>query len=349
MKTRLFSFFCCILAAANGWANNIQLAIPAARYCLIENPFDAAGGNTLLNVFGAQLQDGTVVYFWSCSDADPITNMVQFLETGTTYIYDSSINNDGPATSWWNADETIQINPNNILLNPGQGVFIMIPVAFMLNFNGAPKVPVLPAALPCGCGHYNLLGLQAAAAGTYQNITGLAPAEGAQVLTWNGAGLMPYTFSGGTWSPNAPVVPLGAAAFFFVPCCPAFPCPPDIVARSCTNIPVYYAPPAASSCGDVTVVCTPPSGSLFAPGTTTPVHCVATDTGGHSASCDFTVTVTGPEVTITHTITITWTGGGILQQADQLNGSWTDVPGGDVSPCILPAGAAARFYRVRCD
>ena len=359
MKMRLFSILCLILTVASGWANIIQVAIPGSVWCLVENPLDAAGGNNLINVFGAQLPDGTVLHFWACSDADPVTNTWQFTESGFDAIYDSKGGMDPPALSWWNANFAPLVPPPNLVfVNPSEGVFIFSPVAFVLNFNGNDHVPVLPAALPCQCGHYNLLSPQAivGAFTLYENVTGLAPAEGAQVLIWNpfSANFARYTYSGGAWSPNTPTFPLGMAAYFLVPCnagCINFPTPPDLVVSSCSNTPVFYAPTASSTCcgGAVAVVCTPPSGSVFALGTTTPVHCVATDGNGNSASRDFTVTVQGPVLTITPTITITWTGGGVLQEADQLNGPWTDVPSGDVSPCTLPAGAAAKFYRVRCN
>ena len=75
---------------------------------------------------------------------------------------------------------------------------------------------------------------------------------------------------------------------------PVINCPSNIVVSSaCTNVPVFYTPTATDACcgSNVTVVSTPPSGSFFAPGTTTPVSCMATDCHGNSNSCTFTVTV----------------------------------------------------------
>ncbi|HJQ22516.1 MAG TPA: HYR domain-containing protein [Blastocatellia bacterium] len=58
------------------------------------------------------------------------------------------------------------------------------------------------------------------------------------------------------------------------------------------NSLVYnYTPPAATdNCPGVTVACSPPSGSVFALGTTT-VSCTATDAGGNTANCSFAVSV----------------------------------------------------------
>ncbi len=66
----------------------------------------------------------------------------------------------------------------------------------------------------------------------------------------------------------------------------------EFVVNSCTNVPVYYNATASSStCTNVTVVCTPPSGTSFAPNSTNMVKCVATDCCGNSNSCSFTVVV----------------------------------------------------------
>jgi uncharacterized repeat protein (TIGR03803 family) len=74
---------------------------------------------------------------------------------------------------------------------------------------------------------------------------------------------------------------------------PAITCPSNIVVNACTNIQVFYTPTASDLCcgSNVTVVCSPPSGNYFAPGTITPVNCVATDCNSNSNSCTFTVTV----------------------------------------------------------
>ena len=52
----------------------------------------------------------------------------------------------------------------------------------------------------------------------------------------------------------------------------------------------YPAPTVTDNCAGTSVVCTPPSGSVFGLGVTT-VSCVATDAVGNTASCSFTVTV----------------------------------------------------------
>ncbi len=72
-------------------------------------------------------------------------------------------------------------------------------------------------------------------------------------------------------------------------------CPSNIVVTSCRSLLVYYSVTATSpACSPVNVICTPPSGSLFAPGTVTTVNCSAVDSCRHSCTCSFTVTVTMP-------------------------------------------------------
>ena len=57
---------------------------------------------------------------------------------------------------------------------------------------------------------------------------------------------------------------------------------------------VSYAVSASDACDPApVVVCTPPSGSSFRPGTVT-VTCLATDAGGNTNGCTFTVTVQNP-------------------------------------------------------
>ena len=46
------------------------------------------------------------------------------------------------------------------------------------------------------------------------------------------------------------------------------------------------------------------------------------------------------------TVTITWTGAGVLQSANSLSGPWTDVAGA-TSPLTVPANQAAQFARIR--
>ena len=74
--------------------------------------------------------------------------------------------------------------------------------------------------------------------------------------------------------------------------CLQIQCWTNMVLTSCSNVPVYYNPTATDTCcSNWTVVCTPPSGSVFSPDTVNTVTVVATDDCGNSNSCSFTVNV----------------------------------------------------------
>lgn len=81
---------------------------------------------------------------------------------------------------------------------------------------------------------------------------------------------------------------------------PVVSCPSPMLIQTLTGaaIPVSYPQPEASdNCPGVAAVCTPASGTTF-PVSATTVSCVATDAGGATASCAFTVTVTASEIPV---------------------------------------------------
>ena len=55
---------------------------------------------------------------------------------------------------------------------------------------------------------------------------------------------------------------------------------------------------------------------------------------------------TGIKANADGTVTITWTGAGVLQSGASLSGPWTDVAGA-TSPLTVPANQAAQFARIR--
>ena len=48
-----------------------------------------------------------------------------------------------------------------------------------------------------------------------------------------------------------------------------------------------------------------------------------------------------------NTSTITWTGGGVLEESDAVTGPWTAVGGSPTSPATVNNAAMKKFYRVR--
>jgi hypothetical protein len=75
---------------------------------------------------------------------------------------------------------------------------------------------------------------------------------------------------------------------------PTLSCPANITSStapgSCSKVVNYAVPVASDNCEGATVICAPPSGSIFNKGTTT-VTCTATDATGNKANCSFTVTI----------------------------------------------------------
>jgi hypothetical protein len=77
---------------------------------------------------------------------------------------------------------------------------------------------------------------------------------------------------------------------------PAITCPDNISVEfnSEAGAWVTFTPAATDLCSVVTIVCSPPSGSTFAIGTTN-ILCTATDASGNAESCSFLVTVLGAQ------------------------------------------------------
>ena len=130
---------------------------------------------------------------------------------------------------------------------------------------------------------------------------------------------------------------------------PVIQCPADLMLTACgTNGAVgNFNVTATDNCpGPVTVVCTPPSGSIFPAGTNT-VLCMASDAAGNLSQCSFQVIVlAGSQLGIQQAIILNWSCGSTLQSSDDPNGPWTDVPGA-ASPYAVAVGGVKKFYRVR--
>ncbi|MBI5914487.1 MAG: HYR domain-containing protein [Bacteroidetes bacterium] len=75
---------------------------------------------------------------------------------------------------------------------------------------------------------------------------------------------------------------------------PVITCPADISqstdAGDCTAVVTWATPTAVDNCANVTITCTPPSGTAFPVGDST-VVCIAEDASGNRDTCEFVVTV----------------------------------------------------------
>jgi hypothetical protein len=73
---------------------------------------------------------------------------------------------------------------------------------------------------------------------------------------------------------------------------PTVTCPANVSIVSNTCVTNAYTSPAGNdNCPNVTVVCVPPPGTCFEPGTVTTITCTATDAAANKANCTFTVTI----------------------------------------------------------
>ncbi len=104
-------------------------------------------------------------------------------------------------------------------------------------------------------------------------------------------------------------------------------CPQNIV-TNCASGAGQYVNYSVSICNsNYSLVCTPPPGGLFPPGTTT-VDCKAVGPQGLVDECRFNITVNCARLgtTLSGTnITISWSGNGVLQKAATLAGPWITV------------------------
>jgi len=132
---------------------------------------------------------------------------------------------------------------------------------------------------------------------------------------------------------------------------PAIQCPTNLTILTCTNYAVVHYGVVATDDGDndVTLVCTPPSGSTLPLGVTT-VTCIARDDCGRTDACTFTVNVR----TITPRLTVSAVSGGILlswpddaelEEATDVDGPWQVDPDAR-SPHRVAAARAQRFFRL---
>ena len=264
MKIILSAFVGYLLATSSSLAN-YTISIPTGIHPianLLNN-----GGNTLQEVLPG-IPNGTVIEKWNC--------------TGYT-------TNTMVAGVW---------TPAGATLKPGEGAFIVnnSGASFNVTFTGTPPVPVLPPPLPCGCGQLNFLACQTNEIGTFENIMGFPPPDGAQVYVYNNGGFSVTTFDqfSQAWSPFDPALQPGQPAFFKIPACstaPSMTCatnktvsgcsawnfdsPTNIIVNCYTNYPLTFS--TVTNSGPCPLVTTR--------------TWLITDICGNTNSCSQTVTV----------------------------------------------------------
>jgi len=130
-------------------------------------------------------------------------------------------------------------------------------------------------------------------------------------------------------------------------------CPSNLIVN-CTSPEgaiVTYVVPARTACNTpLPVTCNPPPGTLFKPGNTL-VTCSATNDFGKLVTCEFIVTVrclTG-QPTRAGGLTISWTGGGVLEATDRIGNRWVPLPNATSPFPVQATGQQQQFFRVRYD
>lgn len=173
--------------------SSYSITFPAGVFELIANQLDNGSGNKISTLLSS-LPNKSTVTEWNCASLVTSTK-----NAGT-----------------WSTDYT---------LAPGQGAFVKSASTVTVTFSGTPVCPPSTNTL-CPCGTESLLSYGLDCPGTYEDITGLQPQEGSTVRRWNGSGYTINTFTGGAWTLGAPVLNVGAAAYFLIPCPTNPPVPP---------------------------------------------------------------------------------------------------------------------------
>lgn len=152
-------------------------------------------------------------------------------------------------------------------------------------------------------------------------------------------------FSSSTPDPN-PLNNVATATVIVTNPAPTITCPGSITQVNdpgkCSATVNFFTPIAVDNCPIFNVACTPPSGSNFAIGTTG-VTCIATDAGGATATCSFSVTVTDVErITIVcpSNVSVTAPSGQCSPPVNFVAPSVIDnCPGANFS-CVPPSGSS---------
>jgi len=144
-------------------------------------------------------RDGDTLVFYNCANDSFITNV--FNSALPTGFADYTKTNSVPAP----------------VLTPGLGFIYNALNSNSVTFSGAPNAPVLPPILVCGEGNFYYMARQTNDLGTYENITGFYPADGAQVQTLENGSFVTNAFLNGAWTLGEPTLPVGIAANIFIP------------------------------------------------------------------------------------------------------------------------------------
>ena len=226
---RLLAGIILMASSTNSRAN--QTVILHAQYNLVSCQVNGTGGNNVNNASFLQVPstlsdpyggDNAVLLVANC-----LNNSFATYQYFTGPDADNYFFTFGSSPGWYDANGNLA---NNVIWHPGRGMFIKKPTSgsATITLNGTTPTPILPPTNYCGCDKLSLLGTQTPnVSGTYENVLGISPLPGAQVLRYNGVGYDTYTNSCSGWSPSIPILTTNEAAYFFVPCNSNLCCPPQ--------------------------------------------------------------------------------------------------------------------------
>ncbi len=209
MKTLLLGAVFSAAFAISTYAASVTVTVPEG-FSALANPFNNSSNNAnlVLTVASGYL-DGSTIFVRDCSG-----NYQQ-------YYLDSTAN---CPTCPFPVESSGDEEP---ILAPGRGFYLLnAEAATSITFTGTVPTAIYPNPYFCGCGEYSLLGSLNTNSSSYQDYTGMAPQEGAQVLFYiSGQPAIPYTaqnytiytFTNGAWSPTNPPLSICHAALFYVP------------------------------------------------------------------------------------------------------------------------------------
>lgn len=198
----------------------------------------------------------------------------------------------GPLIGWIDSSglpstTTLGVREAAFLVNPGT-------TAYLLTISGNPRTNGPPPPLSRGAFHYVSRATKGTA--TFADFYCCNPTDDCSLgLRWNATtqSWLTNMFTACHWSPVEPTAAVGEGMVIWLPpvAQPLVVCPPDLTVFGCDpETPVSYR---ASYGTNRWISCFPPSGTLFARGTSN-VTCTATNDCGTALSNSFKVTVRTP-------------------------------------------------------
>ena len=307
MRNTLLAFSSAILLLTSALSSRADETVILHGVDFVSCEVDGTGGNNINNTsflpMPPSLSDpngnnNAEIFVWNCSGFNEY-----YYFTGPDA--DAYFGYSGSPDAWYDGGGTLA----NVTWNPGRGMILDVPVGapVAITLYGTPvATPSVPPTNYCGCNLYSLIGPQDPSSSTYQGVTGMAPADGAQVYRHiAGQPIYPFqspnytvfTYNNGLWSPGDPTLPTtnAEAAIYYVPCatnpCITMSCTGDKTVP-CGTIWNFDAPTniVDSCCTNYLVNFTTVTNSFGCPLVVVRTWTIS-DVCGNSNSCSQTVTV----------------------------------------------------------